>query len=30
MVSLEYEGKDDWKTAIPTSLQLLRGAFART
>jgi L-ribulose-5-phosphate 3-epimerase len=29
-VSLEYEGKEDWKTAIPKSLQWLRGAFGRT
>lgn len=28
-VSLEYEGKEDWRTAIPKSLALLRGAFAR-
>lgn len=26
-VSLEFEGKDDYKTAIPQSLELLRGAF---
>ena len=28
-ISLEFEGKEDWKTAIPRSLELLRGAFAR-
>jgi sugar phosphate isomerase/epimerase len=28
-VSLEYEGKEDWQTAIPKSLSLLRSAFAR-
>lgn len=28
-ISLEYEGKDDWKTAIPQSLALLRASFAR-
>lgn len=28
-ISLEYEGKEDWRTAIPKSLALLRGAFAR-
>lgn len=27
-VSLEFEGQEDWKTAIPKSLALLRGAFA--
>ena len=26
-VSLEFEGQEDWKTAIPKSLALLRGAF---
>lgn len=26
-ISLEYEGKEDWKTAIPKSHALLRGAF---
>lgn len=26
-VSLEYEGKEDWKTAIPKSLDVLRKAF---
>ena len=26
-VSLEFEGKEDWKTAIPKSLALLRSAF---
>lgn len=26
-VSLEFEGKEDWQTAIPKSLALLRGAF---
>ena len=28
-VSLEFEGKEDWKTAIPKSLNLLRRAFSR-
>ncbi len=28
-VSLEFEGKEDWETAIPKSLELLRGAFGR-
>src|SRR5439155_22259425 len=27
-ISLEFEGKEDWKTAIPRSLALLRSAFA--
>lgn len=27
-ISLEYEGKEDWKTAIPKSLALLRKSFA--
>lgn len=27
-VSLEFEGKEDWETAIPKSLELLRAAFA--
>lgn len=27
-VSLEFEGKEDWRTAIPKSLEVLRGAFA--
>lgn len=27
-VSLEFEGQEDWRTAIPKSLALLRGAFA--
>lgn len=27
-VSLEYEGREDWRTAIPTSLRRLREAFA--
>ena len=27
-VSLEFEGKEDWRTAIPKSLELLRSAFA--
>lgn len=27
-VSLEFEGKEDWKTAIPKSLAVLRGAFS--
>ena len=27
-VSLEFEGKEDWRTAIPKSLELLRKAFA--
>jgi sugar phosphate isomerase/epimerase len=27
-LSLEYEGKEDWRTAIPKSLALLRKAFA--
>ena len=26
-ISLEFEGNEDWKTAIPKSLALLRGAF---
>ena len=26
-VSLEFEGKEDWKTAIPKSLAVLRKAF---
>lgn len=26
-VSLEFEGNEDWRTAIPKSLSLLRGAF---
>jgi L-ribulose-5-phosphate 3-epimerase len=26
-VSLEYEGKEDWRTAIPRSLEVLREAF---
>ncbi|HEY3393922.1 MAG TPA: TIM barrel protein, partial [Lacipirellulaceae bacterium] len=26
-VSLEYEGKEDWRTAIPRSLERLREAF---
>ena len=29
-VSLEFEGKEDWETAIPKSLALLREAFAQT
>jgi L-ribulose-5-phosphate 3-epimerase len=29
-ISLEFEGNEDWKTAIPKSLALLRGAFSRT
>ncbi|MFN6139065.1 MAG: sugar phosphate isomerase/epimerase family protein [Planctomycetota bacterium] len=29
-VSLEFEGKEDYKTAIPKSLELLRKSFART
>lgn len=28
-ISLEYEGKEAWETAIPKSLELLRGAFGR-
>lgn len=28
-VSLEFEGMEDWKTAIPRSLELLRSAFPR-
>lgn len=28
-VSLEYEGREDWRTAIPRSLGLLREAFGR-
>lgn len=28
-ISLEYEGREDWATAIPRSLSLLRGAFRR-
>jgi len=27
-ISLEYEGREDWRTAIPKSLELLRTAFA--
>jgi sugar phosphate isomerase/epimerase len=27
-ISLEFEGKEDWKTALPKSLELLRKAFA--
>ncbi len=27
-ISLEFEGKEDWKTAIPKSLDVLRGAFS--
>ena len=26
-ISLEFEGNEDWKTAIPKSLALLRSAF---
>jgi sugar phosphate isomerase/epimerase len=26
-VSLEFEGNEDWRTAIPKSLSLLRSAF---
>jgi L-ribulose-5-phosphate 3-epimerase len=29
-VSLEFEGKEDWRTAIPKSLAVLRGAFGPT
>jgi L-ribulose-5-phosphate 3-epimerase len=29
-ISLEFEGNEDWKTAIPKSLALLKGAFSRT
>lgn len=28
-ISLEFEGKEDWETAIPSSLKLLRSAFGR-
>jgi L-ribulose-5-phosphate 3-epimerase len=28
-VSLEFEGMEDWRTAIPKSLAVLRKAFAR-
>ena len=28
-ISLEFEGMEDWKTAIPKSLELLRGSFPR-
>lgn len=28
-ISLEFEGKEDYRTAIPKSLELLRGAFRR-
>jgi sugar phosphate isomerase/epimerase len=28
-ISLEYEGMEDWQTAIPKSLAMLRGAFPR-
>jgi sugar phosphate isomerase/epimerase len=27
-ISLEYEGKEDYRTALPKSLALLRGSFA--
>lgn len=27
-VALEFEGKEDWKTAVPKSLELLRNAFS--
>ena len=27
-VSLEFEGKEDWETAVPKSLAVLRKAFA--
>ena len=27
-VSLEFEGKEDWETAVPKSLEVLRRAFA--
>jgi sugar phosphate isomerase/epimerase len=29
-VSLEFEGKEDYRTAIPKSLELLRRAFGAT
>lgn len=29
-ISLEFEGKEDWETAIPSSLRLLRSAFGKT
>ena len=29
-ISLEFEGHEDWKTAIPKSLALLRNAFRAT
>jgi sugar phosphate isomerase/epimerase len=28
-VSLEFEGKEDYRTAIPKSLELLRKSFTR-
>lgn len=28
-VSLEFEGKEDWKTALPKSLEVLRNAFGK-
>jgi len=28
-ISLEFEGKEDPRTAVPKSLAMLRGAFAR-
>ena len=29
-ISLEFEGKEDWRTAIPKSLELLRSSFPRS
>ena len=29
-ISLEFEGMEDWRTAIPKSLELLRRSFPRT
>ncbi len=29
-ISLEFEGREDWRTAIPRSLELLRTAFRRS
>ena len=26
-ISLEFEGKEDWRTAIPKSLEVMRKAF---
>ena len=29
-ISLEFEGKEDFNTAVPKSLELLRSAFSRS